>query len=91
MKILPAGLNKRAGGFGLLSEEVSDVLEAKVMMGYRSGKTSGDIFLEVKSDNWLYPTLQGEGLDDETLLSYIEEMLEFQAVIHEPREDHNLP
>jgi len=72
-----AGWMKTAGGFGKLGADLADALEGQVLLN--KTKTPEEIFQIVKQDAELYTLIQQDGVEDQELLSYIEEMLRFSA------------
>ena len=67
-----ATIKKTANGWGHLSGDLSDVLEAQVMMGVREGQNQDQIFLRIKSsDQGLQNMMAEENLTDDELREFI--------------------
>lgn len=69
-------IEKQANGWGRLSGDLTDVLEAKAIMGLRKGLTPQQIVEEIKADMNLQPFLAEEQVTDEELLECIKEEME---------------
>jgi len=75
-----AGWIRQAGGFGLLGEDISDVLEAIVKINQKT-KSADEIFSLVKMDTSLYAQIQNSGVDDDLLMEYIHEMINTNNIL----------
>ena len=70
---------KKAGGIGYLSEDVSDVLEAKVITNKTLPAT--EILELIKQDDWLYNSIVSEDVDDQLLIAYINDIVRTDNMI----------
>ncbi len=69
-------LSKQANGWGHFSGDLTDIIEAKAIMGLRSGLTPEQIAEEIKTDEGLKSFLIEELVTDEELLECIKEEME---------------
>ncbi len=68
-----AGWIKVASGVGKLDKDTSDVLEGKVLKN--KSLPVADILNLVKQDSWLNQSILAQGVSDQELISYINDIL----------------
>ena len=71
-----AGWSKTANGWGRLSGDLTDVIEAQAIMGLRKNLSAEQIVSIIKADVNLQPFLQEEQVTDEELLECVKEEME---------------
>ena len=69
-------ISKQANGWGRLSGDLTDVIEAQVIMGLRKELSAEQIVAILKADESLRPFLREEQVTDQELLECVTEEME---------------
>ena len=82
-------LKKKAGGWGRFSEDLSDVLEAQVMMAIQKHFNADEIFIrikqflsEIKGNDGLAQEILSEGITDEELKEFIDDHIRMMSIVN---------
>lgn len=77
-------LKKKAGGMGRFSEDLSDTLEARIMIKYREGMDENTIFQNIKSDQSLVQFMSLEEMTDDELMECIRDTIRMINITSRP-------
>lgn len=79
------GWLKTAGGWGRFSEELSDCIEGKCLVGIQTNKKENEIFNEIKQDSGLSQMMAEEEMTDNELRQCIAENTRMYTYLNRSR------